>query len=66
MSGKKTPAPVMELALEELEAILERAQVGAISLEEYTQLKALIYTFALLQEGKDSGNPVLAPVFMNV
>ena len=50
MSGKKTPAPVMELALEELEAILERAQVGAISLEEYTQLKALIYTFALLQE----------------
>ena len=50
MSGKKTPAPVLELALEELEAILERAKVGAISAEEYTKLKALIYTFALLQE----------------
>ncbi|MGC8520196.1 MAG: hypothetical protein ACP5P4_17025, partial [Steroidobacteraceae bacterium] len=50
MSGKKTPAPVMELALEELEAILERAKAGAIREEEYTQLKALIYTFALLQE----------------
>ena len=50
MSGKKTPAPVLELALEELEAILERAKVGAISPEEYAKLKALIYTFALLQE----------------
>jgi transposase len=50
MSGKKTPAPMMELALEELEAILERAKAGAISQEEYTKLKALIYTFALLQE----------------
>jgi len=50
MSGKKTPAPVLELALEELEAILERAKVGAIREEEYTKLKALIYTFALLQE----------------
>ena len=53
MSGKKTPAPVLELALGELEAFeahLKRAEIGEISRNEYTKLKALIYTFAWLRE----------------
>jgi len=50
MSGEKTPTPALELPIEEIEAIIERAQVGAISPEEYTKLKALIQTIALLKE----------------
>jgi transposase len=47
MSGEKTPA---ELPIEELVAILEQARVGAISTDQYTKLKAVIQTFALLKE----------------
>jgi transposase len=50
MSGEKTPTPALELPIEQIEAIIERAKVGAISAEEYAQLKAVIQTFALLKE----------------
>jgi len=38
-----------EPAIQELEAILERAKVGAISAEEYATLRAVIATYALLK-----------------
>jgi transposase len=50
MSGEKTPTPALEFPIEQIEAIIERAKVGAISAEEYAQLKAVIQTFALLKE----------------
>lgn len=50
MSGEKNAAPALKLALEEIEAILERTRVGAISAEEYAKLKAVIQTLALLKE----------------
>jgi transposase len=50
MSGEKTPTPALEFPIEEIEAILERAKVGAISPEEYAKLRAVIQTFALLKE----------------
>jgi transposase len=50
MSGKETPTPALEFPIEQIEAIIERAKVGAISAEEYAQLKAVIQTFALLKE----------------
>jgi transposase len=50
MSGEKTPTPAVELPIAEIEAILERAKVGAISPEEYAKLRAVIQTFALLKE----------------
>jgi hypothetical protein len=50
MSGEKTPTPAVEFPIAEIEAILERATVGAISAEEYAKLKAVIATFALLKE----------------
>src|SRR6202022_2066814 len=50
MSGEKTPTPALEFPIEEIEAILERARVGAISPEEYAKLKTVIQTFALLKE----------------
>jgi len=50
MSGEKTPTPALEFPIAEIEAILERATVGAISPEEYAKLRALIQTFALLKE----------------
>ncbi len=49
MSGK-LPQPAVQIPIEELEAIIEQARVGAISTEQYTRLKAVIQTFALLQE----------------
>jgi transposase len=50
MSGDKTPMPALQFPIEEIEAIIERATVGAISPEEYTKLRMLIQTFALLKE----------------
>jgi hypothetical protein len=50
MSGPKTPTPALDFPIEQIEAILERAKVGAINAEEYAQLKAVIQTFALLKE----------------
>ena len=50
MSGEKTPTPALELPIEEIEAIIERATVGAISAEEYAKLRAVIQTLALLKE----------------
>jgi transposase len=50
MSGQKIPTPALEFPIEQIEAIIERAKVGAISAEEYAQLKAVIQTFALLKE----------------
>jgi transposase len=50
MSGEKTPTPALEFPIEEIEAIIERATVGAISPEEYAKLRTLIQTFALLKE----------------
>ncbi len=50
MSGEKAPTPAVEFPIAEIEAILERATVGAISAEEYAKLKAVIATFALLKE----------------
>ena len=54
MSRRKKPhaAPRIEApepAIQELEAILERATVGPISAEEYAALKAVIATYALLK-----------------
>ena len=49
---KRQPAPVhqvLELPLEELTAIIQRAQVGPISASESAKLKALVETFALLK-----------------
>ena len=39
-----------EPAIQELEAIIERARVGAISTDDYAKLKAVITTFGLLKE----------------
>jgi transposase len=39
----------VEPAIQELEAIVERAKAGAISADEYAKLKAVIATYALLQ-----------------
>jgi hypothetical protein len=50
MSGKETPTPALEFPIEQIEATIERAKVGAISAEEYAQLKAVIQSFALLKE----------------
>lgn len=50
MSGERPPRPALEFPIEQIEAIIERAKVGAISAEEYAQLKAVIQTFALLKE----------------
>ena len=50
MSGPKTPTPALDFPIEQIEAILERAKVGAISAAEYAQLKSVIQTFALLKE----------------
>jgi transposase len=49
---KRDPAPLLqglEVPLEELAAIIQRAEVGAISVQESAKLKALIETFALLR-----------------
>lgn len=54
MSGPKTATPALEFPIEQIEAIIERAKLGAISAEEYAQLKALIQTFALLKEELES------------
>ncbi|MBV8805313.1 MAG: hypothetical protein JO042_09705, partial [Sinobacteraceae bacterium] len=50
MSAEKTPTPALEFLIEEIEAIIERATVGAIRPEEYAKLRMLIQTFALLKE----------------
>lgn len=50
MSGQKTPTPAVEFPMEEIEAILERATLGAITPEEHAKLKAVIAAFALLKE----------------
>jgi hypothetical protein len=50
MSDEKTPAPALEFPIEELVAIVEQAKMGAISTDQYTKLKAVIQTFALLKE----------------
>ena len=50
MREEKTPTPALELPIEEIEAIIERATVGAISPEEYAKLRTVIQTFALLKE----------------
>jgi len=50
MSGEKPPTPALEFPIEQIEAIIERAKVGAISLEEYAQLNGVIQTLALLKK----------------
>ena len=59
MSGEKTPTPALEFPIEEIEAIIERTQVGAISPEEYAKLKMLIQTLALLKEELQAKNTSL-------
>ena len=54
MSRKKKRHPVpplqgLQLPLEELTAIIQRAEVGPISAAESAKLKALVETFALLR-----------------
>jgi transposase len=56
MSGQKVPTPALQFPIEEIEAILERAKVGALSPEEYAKLKVVIQTFALLKEELQSKN----------
>src|SRR4051812_47534519 len=50
MSEQKDPAPALEFPVEELMAIVEQARTGAISADQYTKLKAVIQTFALLKD----------------
>ncbi len=54
MSRKKKRHPVqqlqgLDLPIEELTAIIQRAEVGPISAAESAKLKALVETFALLR-----------------
>jgi len=49
MNGEP-PQPALTFVIEELVAIIARAEAGAISAQEGAQLKALIHTFALLKQ----------------